>query len=343
MQGQWDDFDTLLGSAIIVWTLVAGFVISIFLQALATLFTGVFFRDKNSQKAANNARGVVGNGIDLCGTLVGTVLQLFVQGISVCIGIFSYFALLLLFAGALHVVYLYFPIVLGSFTAGWNDSVGLFWSRYVIGVLEIIQIVFEKVVGLYNLLIFTFLKTPIELLIHMMTNGVPDLILMGNEIGASGNAIYNAFGQFQAASRADCKMQPSQLRAMNTSCMRPDLRDMDLVSALRPLNKAFAHLINFFPRTCFILQQPVTVLFFPLMDIELSIAIHHLVNAIQHTVFQVTALSVKRWEMSDHSEIAGGRVAINMPDLGPIFDHVASMFIHLGKMIDNWMDVAIYL
>eukprot|EP00961_Rhodomonas_salina_P276121 3730279-Rhodomonas_salina.2 len=86
MQGPWDDFDTLLGSAIIVWTLIAG--------------------DKGSQKAANQARGVVGNGIDLCGHFRG------------------HWHPFLLCAAA------------RSFTAGWNDSVGLFWSRYVIGVLE---------------------------------------------------------------------------------------------------------------------------------------------------------------------------------------------------------------
>lgn len=114
-----------------------------------------------------------------------------------------------------------------------------------------------------------------------------------------------------------------------------------MLTPLTHVNRAMAHVLDFIPRTCTVVAQPVVVVFFPLLDVELSKALHVFVNAMQYVVVQIPVLSATRYTVA--RDIEGTReFVLAVPDLGPAFDYVAAMFVHLGRTVDNWLDVLVY-
>jgi hypothetical protein len=95
------------------------------------------------------------------------MLTVATQGIMYFLTILMYFGILIIFAVFLHIMYLHFPVTLGTMTFYWNQTVASYWREYVIGSLEYTEDLFEKFIGVYNLAVYLFLKLPISLLLYM--------------------------------------------------------------------------------------------------------------------------------------------------------------------------------
>eukprot|EP00961_Rhodomonas_salina_P295991 3935952-Rhodomonas_salina.2 len=168
----------------------------------------------------------------------------------------------------------------------------------------------------------------------MLAGGILDLKLAGEDIGRAGVAFAESFSKYYQASKLQC--DPPAMGIIDTTCYNPENRVLDLVTPLLHINKMALHVMNFIPRRCAVLEQPIAIILYPLSDIEMVKSVHHFVNSILQTFVQMPILSQLRWE-------ATGRISLAFPDLAPMFDHFTYGCVHLGRLLDNWLDVVYYM
>lgn len=236
----------------------------------------------------------------------------------------------------LYLLYKHSPSTLGTLTVQWNDTIGHFWGTYVLELLSILQTVFEMAVGVYNFVIFLLLKLPFNLLLHTISGGMPELTAMGKEIAKVGTSLQTSIVQYTKYEDLISSECPNAFGDYDNICFNYAASEIDFYTPLTHFNDAMYHLISFIPSKCRLLNQPIILLLHPLTDTELAKVLHYILNSVKQ-ISDVVRITVRRCDASQQ------RIPLCFPDLNPWFDTLVYMFTHVGRMLDNWLDIAHYL
>ena len=332
----YDSADDFLYLVMLAWAVLGFNILFSLVNAVGVAVIGIFFSGFGSEvdREKNEARDTLVNTLDLFSEWADVMADVVVKAITNAVTIFFTFFFFFCLAAILHLSYLYSPSTLGAMTQGWNNSVGTFWTTYVLDALEAVQSVFGELVGLYNFAVFLLLKLPSNLLFHMFAGGWTDLYDAGLELAKIPLDLKPAVENWWASSAALCK--PNNASVIDTSCMNAELMQLDVYPALVHINNAAVKIIDFFPRKCAIVEQPLTLLLYPLTDHELSSAVHYAVNAVTQ-FFQSIVIAQRRFASENRRE------SFIFPDFAPVFNNLVFGLVHLGRMVDNWLDMAYYM
>jgi hypothetical protein len=301
-----EDKTLFTGIVICAYTVLVAVAVLIFLRALSTAITGLFFNVESIKRQQRDASGTVIAGLDLISEITSNSLSLLSGGVWYAIAITWFFVGIFLLTATIYIMYVYFPFTLGAATQYWNENFGHFWEKYVLEVANTVRMLFERAVGLYNILVFVLFKIPVDIALHMVANGFTDLYDFAEDLAAFCAAVVVSLGKWGDTFLLKC--DPTVNGVVDLTCFDADLRQLDVVTPLTHINKAVLHIIDFIPRTCTVAAMPAAGILYPLTDIEMSRAAHFFVNAILHTIFTAPILSTERF-------FSTGRVALWMPDM----------------------------
>ena len=200
----------------------------------------------------------------------------------------------------------------------------------------------------FNLAVLVLIHLPLQILMRFfMMLGTNDeaynLILFFREIGAAGPPLAAAAAQFVTANSPDyCKPlfldDNNNIEGIAQTCFSTNNRAMDFMPAFGHLQQASVYAILTIGSGCNALESFSNITFFPVTDRSTWKALNSALNAILSAVVVAPAITIQRCQM------AGGfiqRPAMCTPDMGPAFDWLAEASLHMGDMVNHWLN-AIY-
>jgi len=124
-----------------------------------------------------------------------------------------------------------------------------------------------------------------------------------------------------------------------SACLYPERAVIDVLSSMGSVREFASLTTQLFKNFCGTLSAPVDLLLYPLLDLNLSEAVHNLVNALMQLV------TVIPWKTGVRCGLAleGGQFRLLMctPDFAPFFHFLAATMSSLGLVIDNWVNIAL--
>lgn len=124
------------------------------------------------------------------------------------------------------------------------------------------------------------------------------------------------------------------------ACLHPEKGVLDILSVMGDLREVVALGIKLARAFCSTLSAPMDLLLFPLLDLNLAEAVHHLANAAVQALTAIPRATVERCALA-----AGNQFDVLMctPDLAPFFHFLVAGLSSLGQAIDNWANVALLI
>jgi hypothetical protein len=122
------------------------------------------------------------------------------------------------------------------------------------------------------------------------------------------------------------------------ACLHPEKGVIDILSPMGDARELVALGIKLGRAFCSGLAAPLDLVLFPLLDLNLAEAVHHLANALVQALTVIPRATVER------CALAGGNqfdVLMCTPDLAPFFHFLVAGLSSLGQALDNWGNVAL--
>lgn len=117
-------------------------------------------------------------------------------------------------------------------------------------------------------------------------------------------------------------------------CFEPGLRSFDFLTPMADA-RTIAAVMSKFPRIiCAGAAGPSDILIYPLLDINLAKGVHAIGNAILYLLVQMPSITAQRCTAYP------GTLTMCLPDFDPVFNYLVSGYRSLGRMADNWINVA---
>ena len=236
---------------------------------------------------------------------------------------------MLLMGSILYVTYEQAPWVWTDLARAYNAFVGPFVHATVVQVFKLTNEVFKGVIPLYNGLIF---------LIGRILQGFifPTLTVEIHAVQQVGVSLYSLCRHLVLALFAWLQTVVVSCPDDNgDACFDLTDRTLDLVTPMADARDTVVHLFGITGRVCNPLRPITDILAYPLMDLNLAKGLHNIVNAVLYLVVQmpeVTHIRCKRHGSAGY--------LMCTPDLEPVFTFLVVGLRDLGRMLDNWLEVA---
>jgi hypothetical protein len=124
-----------------------------------------------------------------------------------------------------------------------------------------------------------------------------------------------------------------------STCLHHEKAVIDVLSSMGSVREFAALTTHLFRNFCGTLSAPIDLIVYPLLDLNLSEAVHNLVNSLMQLV------TVIPWKTSVRCGLANdaGQFKLLMctPDFAPFFHFLAASMSSLGLAIDNWVNIAL--
>ena len=117
----------------------------------------------------------------------------------------------------------------------------------------------------------------------------------------------------------------------------PDLRLIDLMTPLAEWRLAVSSALAWTGRMCSVASSVVDIMLYPFLDINFGLCVHNLCNAVLYFFIHVPAVTV------DRCKEASGTVVYCLPDFYPVFDLAVEGLRNAGNLVDNWMDITMVI
>lgn len=124
------------------------------------------------------------------------------------------------------------------------------------------------------------------------------------------------------------------------ACLHPEKGVLDLISPMGDVREFVALGLRLGRGLCSTLAAPLDLILFPLLDLNLAEAVHHLANAVTHLLTVVPRATVERCRLAQGDQFD---VLMCTPDLAPVFHLVVAGLNALGQAVDNWLNVALLI
>lgn len=228
---------------------------------------------------------------------------------------------IMVFWGVLFVVSQHSASVLIRFQYVYNSDMGGFMRMVLLLPLQLLQLTWDGVAPMYNLLVYCVKTIPSRVLLENVLQNFGDFKSCILELG---NAIYALLTSLSAY--------------VYTWVTPPDsfdagLRVLDLLTPLGHFRLAVSYLLVWLGRICTVMMPPFDWIAYPFMDINFGEGIHNLVNSVLFLITQVPAITIQR------CTAGGGDLVYCLPDFEPVFQFAVQGVRGIGFGVDNWLDV----
>ena len=308
--------------------LAAGLVGFFMIERLVFALIGLFWSDEGEVKQIMSHQ-YLASSAEALANLFFAFLYTLLSLASALVTAMLWVSIILLVGSILYVTYEQAPWVWTDMARAYNAFLGPFINTTVVGSFELLNTVFKGVIPLWNGFFF---------FINRLLSGyfLPTLITESVAFGKIGLSVYG-FSKHLSLSLFDwvqtvvvsCPVSEGDV------CFSLVDRTLDVVTPMADVRDVVGHFVSVVHNVC----DPVTPLFdlvtFPLMDLNLAKGLHNLINAVLYIVVQMPEITHLR--CSRHGDEGG---LMCTPDMDPFFSFLVSGIRDLGRMIDNWIEIA---
>ena len=118
-------------------------------------------------------------------------------------------------------------------------------------------------------------------------------------------------------------------------CLLHTNRELDLISPLQSVQNVVLSVSILVNGLCPAIVDVSSILVYPIYDINIVLIFHNIINFIIALVFTTWDITFLRCRLAVYS---GKSTNLCTPDIKPLFGYIERIFIHLGKLIDNWLN-----
>ena len=267
------------------------------------------------------------------GWFVGTIVQLVVglvsSALSALLRLFSFglkgvlvLAILIIIWALLFMCARFSSEGLIAFQTAYNSTTGGVLRLSILMPLKLLQLLWDAIVPVYNLLVYCGSTIPIRILLE---NVLRDLSNFENSM--INLALFVRATIQSLTAYVDVILSPPD-------SFDPNLRLLDLVTPLSYWRLAVSYVLAWIGDTCSVASSLGDVLAYPFLDINFGLGLHNLVNSVLALTIQVPTVTFQR------CSAGGGQVVYCLPDFEPVVELAVVGARHIGFMVDNWLDVA---
>ena len=209
----------------------------------------------------------------------------------------------------------------------YNSDVGGALRMAIVVPTQLLQLIWEAVVPLWNFVIYCL-------------HTIPTRIILENVLDTEGLAEVKECVKHLALFIQQIIV--SLIDYVNVILTPPDTFDADhrLIDLMTPLAEwrlAVSYALTWVGRTCSVASSVVDVVMYPFLDINFGLCLHNLGNGLLYFLIHVPATTV------DRCKAGSGTVLYCLPDFDPVFDLLVEGIRNAGNLVDNWMDVTMVI
>ena len=227
--------------------------------------------------------------------------------------------------GALYVAMRYSAQGLISMQRGYNSDVGGAVRLAIVTPLQLIQLLWDGIIPLWNLIIYCLKTIPSRVLLENVLQNMSDF---------KQSIIHLAFFIQQLVmslfSYVKVIINPPD-------SFDPNLRLLDLITPLAQWRLSVSYMLSFVGDMCAIATSLLDVIMYPFLDINFGLGVHNIANSILTLLIHVPAVTI------DRCKAGGGPVVYCLPDFEPVIELAVHGIRNFGLLIDNWLDVTMII
>ena len=230
-------------------------------------------------------------------------------------------ALLLMLWGLAYVCAKHSTDALLAFQQAYNSNIGGAFRLAIVLPMQMIKLIWEGLVPLYNLIVYCIKTIPTRVLLENVLRNLSDFENCVLNLGMLASTLTQSLVDYVT------------IIITPPDSFDPNLRLLDLITPLAYWRLAVSYLLAWIGEVCSIASSLVDIIAYPFLDINFGLGIHNLINAILTLVIQVPAVTVQR------CNAGGGHVVYCLPDFEPVIELAVNGVRNMGLMVDNWLDV----
>ena len=227
--------------------------------------------------------------------------------------------------GALYVAMRYSAEGMVAMQRGYNSDVGGALRLALVTPLQLVQLLWDGIVPLWNLVIYCVKTIPSRVLFENVQRNMGDFK----------QSIYHLAFFMQ-------KLVLSLFAYVKVIIQPPDsfdpnLRLLDLVTPLAEWRLAVSYMLSFVGDMCAVATSLLDVMMYPFLDINFGLGVHNMVNSVLTLLIHVPAVTI------DRCKAGGGPVVYCLPDFEPVIELAVHGIRNFGLLVDNWLDVTMII
>ena len=233
--------------------------------------------------------------------------------------------LVLVIWGVLHVAMRYSTEGLVAMQRRYNLDIGGAVRLAVVIPLKLVQLLWDGIVPLWNLIIYCLKTVPSRVLLENILRDMGDFNQSILHL-----AIFIQKLVFSLFAYVKIIFNPPD-------SFDPNLRLLDLISPLAEWRLAVSYMLSFTGEMCAVATSLLDVVMYPFLDINFGLGVHNIINALLTLFIHVPAVTI------DRCKAGGGAVVYCLPDFEPAIELAVHGIRNIGLLIDNWLDVTMII
>jgi hypothetical protein len=301
--------------------LVSAITVALVAERIAFAWVSLLFHLFNQgpdRKSTWFISSLVQNLLGLFGALLNSIFRLF----SFSLRGILFLTILLMLWGLAYICARHSAIALTGFQTAYNSDVGGAFRMALVLPMQLLQLLWDGLVPVYNLLIYCIKTIPTRILLENVLRNLSDFE----------NAMLN-LGRF-VQSLTISLIDYVDLILTPPDSFDPNLRLLDLVTPLAYWRLVVSYLLSWLGDVCSVASSLGDLAAYPFLDINFGLGMHHTINAVLTLLIQTPAVTIQR------CNAGGGNVVYCLPDFEPAIELAVNGVRSFGLMFDNWLDVA---
>jgi hypothetical protein len=264
--------------------------------------------------------------------VISSSLSAGVKVITTSVGLFVQwwiiFAVLFALFSTLYVTYTEYPSVWTGSVHVYNQNLGPWVHQVVLIPLKVTDLLLQGVLPIWDSVWWFMKAVGIQGLLPILVDEAETVLKMATTLVDLTRHLSMALFYFVEAFFCE-----------GSACLHPEKAVIDVLSSMGSVREFAALFTHLFRNFCGTLAAPIDLIVYPLLDLNLSEAVHNLVNALMQLVTVIPWRTTIRCGLA--TEAAQFQLLMCTPDFSPFFHFLAATMSSLGLAIDNWVNIAL--
>ena len=250
-----------------------------------------------------------------------SILRLF----SISVRSVMWLILILVLWGTLYVAMRYSSEGLVALQKGYNSDVGGAIRLALVTPLQLMQLLWDGIVPLWNLFIYCIKTIPSRVLFENVLQNMGDFKQSILHLSLFlQRLVFSLFAYVKII------INPPDV-------FDPNLRLLDLITPLAEWRLAVSYMLSFIGDMCSVATSLLDVIAYPFLDINFGLGVHNMVNSVLTLLIHVPAVTI------DRCKAGGGPIVYCLPDFEPVIELAVHGIRNFGLLVDNWLDVTLII
>jgi hypothetical protein len=258
---------------------------------------------------------------DTASTFFNSIARLFSFSVRSCL----WCILALMIWGALYVAMRYSTEGLISLQKAYNSDVGGAVRLALVTPLQLIQLLWDGIVPLWNLIVYCVKTIPSRVLFENVLRNMGDF---------KQSILHLAFFMHKLLLSMFAYVK---IIIDPPDSFDPNLRLLDLITPLAEWRLAVSYMLSFIGDMCAVATSLLDVMMYPFLDINFGLGVHNIANSILTLLIHVPAVTI------DRCKAGNGVVVYCLPDFEPVIELAVHGIRNFGLLVDNWLDVTLII